>query len=766
MAVYRSWQEYSNSHKGGTYDSWGKDPGMEVNKDSDMRNFIASQMQYLSDNNIDLGESMEFFNAVSGLGEGNMTFKNTSAKAMGGEELRTMCMAMAQLYELQTSGMITTDEYADYMKRMTSPDMVKAFAESENDKDMLKLFNDIDNSASALERGAITQEQVDANKAANAEEMKMPPRDVINDAGDYVRNAQDRGRSNEKKTYSHMQEHYADGTGIPYYTPEDIYDARDDMDRIDERLLTMKEAGLIDDKMYDALRDANMDFTSHHSYEQNTAFIYAMGDMMALHEAGKLDQDTVNRIMSADFMKDPSSKDSLQALSDLDYDVRANDIGIEVDNDRAKNDSEKSDAAETKDNSGRSDESVNDKSSGESKHSDGRHEVSFSDDELATLREGMYNSYFDSLEMDDDQINDFLDTLEEYRAKKGDMAVTDEQKEMIDKIDRIDMLVKGIDMGHLGVSCSDEPDPETGKYSYMFTDDHGVDGMPRNYDSSYLDMLNDSMHMADGTYDPDEKNRENEGMDDGEENENEGAENNGTVVSSGTAEQDYDADFTLEDVEILGQKSPSELADEKLALAQRMWRGDFGNGTETRIAAFEEMGLSEADYREIQDITNMGYEWVMNATPEDYNNAFNPGSPSLEEQDAAFRQAQAEAAARIMTYEGAEDLSDNYQALVDAYNAQHEGNEIEAGDAAEIYDNAYATYGDLSDEEKAGISEEITVEADANLNLEGMIAGGDFEDEQTTVNSDRAGEKQDTNETTYYDSGSTGGQRFERCLGE
>lgn len=146
---------------------------------------------------------------------------------------------------------------------------------------------------------------------------------------------------------------------------------------------------------------------------------------------------------------------------------------------------------------------------------------------------------------------------------------------------------------------------------------------------------------------------------------------------------DYDAELAEGDLDLVMARSPMEQFEAMQSAAIDAWRGKLGNGADRR-EALQQMGFSDEECQRIQAMVDRGPEWCVTATPEAYDAEFrSPDGKTLAERDAEFRVAQAEAASRLMTYEGAEDLMARYNADVG-----EDGVGITEDQAAAVYDRA------------------------------------------------------------------------------
>lgn len=685
--------------------------GGRINSDSEMRNYIASQIQRMEDNGLDVSQIQGFYDAVGARsGEG---FANLSASNIGGRELTAIATTMMRLDEMQSDGRISVDEYAGYMDRLLNPDSIDAIAASGNDE-TFSLFEDI---------AADSQRPADPDvQTANAAALAIEPRTYINDRMDYFTEAKE--SRNDDPDYTARRQ--AEG-----------YDAYDDMA---EKLREAHEQGLLNDAQFEDARSGLRDVQrAAGNPDVRDTVLFAMEDALA---SG--DPSLIGRTMSSEGISDIlyGTEEGVNLMREIEYNNTQREHAEAVAQQEAAQDAPDTDHAEPEispaftisDNitplfpsAGTEHDSIDVTGLSVNANIGAR--------ELADIMDSMGKSYFErgeaegGLSLDDysamAEEYDALETEEEkeaYKVLHKDFAEADEYMSKLDRLEdgvmsgRLYISVTTDENGgqRYGVGYQPKPDGLAGAFQQdgsgglsgsfeLLQDTHDPENMlwinpdfrPGNlrvdpgavakfeFGADFLDDLNGAVHEA---RDPD------------------------TAVHAAEAETPDDGLETagpepLDQIqtEYLTRLSPGEQFEGMLATANAIWSGKLGNG-EDRKAILEQMGYGEGDRARIQEMVNLGSEWCQNATMEDYDNAFpDPSGTSLAEQDAAFQSARMEAAAAVMAYESAEDL-------LQAYNGQYSAQQGPAGMTQVLWTREYAEelYGRaaeiVSTGEDAGIS--------------------------------------------------------------
>ena len=166
--------------------SWGTSA---ANNDSEQRNAIASRMQQLVDNGIQLGDpdAQAKFDAflldVSGQEGGDglafgKTFLGIGAdKKMNKQELQSLGNMMMQLDTMRDDGSLTMEEYTDYMTKLFQPETFDDLVAGGN-----KAFAEL---ADAVCTDNIMKEPDPEVAAANKEMLVFESRQIINGGNDY-----------------------------------------------------------------------------------------------------------------------------------------------------------------------------------------------------------------------------------------------------------------------------------------------------------------------------------------------------------------------------------------------------------------------------------------------------------------------------------------------------------------------------------------------------------------------------------------------------
>lgn len=656
--------------------------GGRINSDSDMRNYIASQIQRLEDNGRGVSRIQEFYDAVGARsGEG---FANLSASNIGGRELTAIATTMMRLDEMQSDGRISVDEYADYMDRLLNPDSIDAIAASGND-DTFSLFEDI---AEDSRRPADPDVQ-----AANAAALAIEPRTYINDRMDYFTGAKE-SRDNDPDYTARRQ---AEG-----------YDAYEDMA---EKLREAHEQGRLSDAQFEDARSGlrNVQRTAGNPDVRDTV-LFAMEDALA---SG--DPSLIGKAMSSEGMSDilHGTEEGVNLMREIEYNNVQREHAEAMAQQEAAQDAPDTDHIEPEISSAFT---IPDNATPLSPSAEGVPEpidttgfavnANVGARELADIMDAMGKSYFERSEAEGGlSLDDYSAMAEEYDALE-----TEEEKEAYkvlhkdfaeadDYMSKLDRLEDGVMSGRLYISVTMD---ENGVQSYgvgyqqkndgptgVLWRDDPIDfpsGLASPQDAHAPDNMlwvNPDLGPGGRQVDPDAIARFEFGPDFLDDLNGAAHEVRGEDTGVHTAEvetpddsletagpelvPDFDHPLDQIQVEYLTRMSPGEQFDGMLATANAIWSGKLGNG-EDRKAMLEQMGYGEGDRARIQEMVNLGSEWCQNATMEDYDRAFpDPSGIGLAEQDAAFQSARMEAAAAIMTYESADDLM---QAHNDRYSVQ------------------------------------------------------------------------------------------------
>lgn len=246
-----------------------------VNGDSAVRNYIASQMQRLSDNGFEVNNT--FLSAVGGMQSGAFTGFNEQfglgddTGALGKNELLALAYTMAELDAMQADGRIDAGTYGRMMNSVTSEDFLKGLRNHGNngvfDSHGDNMFKVLDN-ISALG----DSEPDPAWAEANAKRLSVEARPYINEVGDYY----DSARNDERRTRERD----------PNYDPYTL---------LCQNLAQAHADGLIDDATYEAsqttlLRNIGQGTENDARTRANT-LLYAMEDALVLGDkdlAGKI----------------------------------------------------------------------------------------------------------------------------------------------------------------------------------------------------------------------------------------------------------------------------------------------------------------------------------------------------------------------------------------------------------------------------------------------------------------------------------------------
>lgn len=629
--------------------------GGRINSDSEMRNYIASQIQRMEDNGLDVSRIQEFYDAVGARsGEG---FANLSASNIGGRELTAIATTMMRLDEMQSDGRISVDEYASYMDRLLNPDSIDAIAASGNDE-TFSLFEDI---------AADSQRPADPDvQAANAAALAIEPRTYINDRMEYFTEAKE-SRNNDPDYTARRQ-----GEG---------YDVYDDMA---EKLREAHEQGLLDDAQFEDARSGLRDVqrTAGNPDVRDTV-LFAMEDALA---SG--DPSLIGRTMSSDGMSDIlyGTEEGVNLMREIEYNNVQREHAEAMAQQEAAQDAPDTDHAEPEISPAFT---IPDGITPLSPSAGTEHgsidvtglsvNANIGARELADIMDAMGKSYFErseaegGLSLDDysamAEEYDALETEEEkeaYKVLHKDFAEADEY------MSKLDRLEDGVMSGQLYISVT--TDGNGGQrygvgYQQKQDGSGGLSGsfelLQDTHDPENMLWINPDLKPGNFQVDPDAVAKFEFGPDFLEDLNGAVHEARGPDIAVHAAEAGM-PDDGLETagsepldqirVEYLTQMSPGERFDDMLATANDIWAGKLGNG-EDRKAMLEQMGYDESDRARIQEMVNLGSEWCQSATMDDYDKAFpDPSGASLAEQDAVFQAARKETAAAITSYGSAEDL--------------------------------------------------------------------------------------------------------------
>lgn len=704
--------------------------GGRINSDSEMRNYIASQIQRMEDNGLDVSQIQGFYDAVGARsGEG---FANLSASNIGGRELTAIATTMMRLDEMQSDGRISVDEYAGYMDRLLNPDSIDAIAASGNDE-TFSLFEDI---------AADSQRPADPDvQEANAAALAIEPRIYINDRMDYFTEAKE--SRNDDPDYTARRQ--AEG-----------YNAYDDMA---DKLREAHEQGLLSDAQFEDARSGLRDVQrAAGNPDVRDTVLFAMEDALV---SG--DPSLIGRTMSSEGMSDIlyGTEEGVNLMREIEYNNTQREHAEAMAQQETAQDAPDMDHIEPEispaftipDNimplspsAGTEHDSIDVTGLSVNANIGAR--------ELADIMDSMGKSYFERIEAEgglslDDysamaEEYDALETEEEkeaYKVLHKDFAEADEYMSKLDRLEdgvmsgRLYISVTTDENGgqRYGVGYQPKPDGLAGAFQQdgsgglfgsfeLLQDTHDPENMlwinpdlrPGNiqvdpgavakfeFGADFLDDLNDAVHEA---RDPDTAVHaaEAETPDDGLE------------TAGPEPVPDFDHPLDQIQVEYLTRMSPGEQFDGMLATANAIWSGKLGNG-EDRKAMLEQMGYSEGDRARIQEMVNLGSEWCQNATMEDYDRAFpDPSGISLAEQDAAFQNVRMEAAAAIMTYESADDLM---QAHNDRYSVQQGPVGMTSVQWTQDYaDELYGRAAEIMSADPALAQETIEAGEDAGISL-------------------------------------------------
>lgn len=647
-------------------------------EDSSARNYIARRLQHLTDNGYDLGEGGAFLDSIGSkdpYGSYNMYNGDSTGflvsitgggnSSLGNDEVSAIAYAMMQMDALQADGRMNADEYAAKMAELVSPESIGEIKAHGGDG----FYNFLDD----LEWMEKENEPDPEVAAANQARFSVGVRTYINDGDDYLNDAIGRDHSHGD-------------------TKPDGYNIYDDMEG---QLRNAKNAGLLTDDQYEAARNRMRDYSDKPGEpgKADETLLYAMKDAMALG-----DPDMVARVMS------PEGITAISGVHPM-YSDYANEDGIAILQDLSAQRAQAEAAGSISVNHGDHGLEPEDPSLGEPLD---RETVIMDADKQQTLTDVMTDKYFTRSEASGgitaDQYDsmraeyDALDSDEKkdaYRTLHEDFAKADSFMGQIDRFET------GLANGRLSVVQEDNEngnpvysvrsnrfleltDEQRERLQEKFEAYQNTDGQAAGLvhritapaigaimggdvslmlSGEFNGILNESMTEINDAEEAAEK------------------ENDGNETHHSDYGQDYDADLSGVDIAILDEQSPVEKFESMRDMANELWMG--GPTGDDRVKYLEAQGFDQDDRIRIQEMINQGQEWCMNATPDMYDEAF-PSEPgqSLVERESAFQLERADAAAKIMTHEGADDFMQAYNGLADGPAG------IDADEASEAYDKA------------------------------------------------------------------------------
>lgn len=679
MALIQNINGYINAVNGlyGGFESKGA-----VNRDSEQRNFIGAEMQWMKDNKIELTdpEAQKNFDnmmaVMTGLTDGDENFKFGNvffaSSQLGDAEVTAMAKAMQQLNEMQAAGKITMDEYAGHMTELFSTEMIDNLEAGGSGK-----FTTFVQNVYNLDEDREPDPDV---KSDNAERVPVDRRPVINTMGDYKTSVMER-RGEDAPTYSTVDE-----------AKNALYDTIRDAQKADPPQITQEQFDAVHAYITSGMAaQSNPDGTQGMNYTD--VVVYAVQDALA---SGN--QDVIDKFMNPDTLKGLQNG-KLDGLSDLDLAARGGSVSYGSFDDVGDAISGVADGFTDIANGALGGATVLKlKGMGllEKDESTGTYPG------VDMLADTMVCNYFDPMPDADgnkpegpgitaDEYFRMLDTFESmtggertaYLEHEPAFAAANAAMNQIDQI--TGAMTEALDAGKQPAEVAQALN-------------EAVSGGPR---IDGVDVLKAGMQVANGQ-----------------------ARDLSEVMPDINSDVlDHDAEMTAEDIALLQQKDPMLRYKDLQEAAVTVWRGGVYGSGDTRKERLAEAGFSPDEIDRIQDMVNHGPAFCQQMTPEKYDELYaEQDGGTLAERSQEFSARQLEAADKMLTYEGGGDF-------MAAHNGQEGVEDITREQADELYANAADAARRLIDDEADGPGLQQEGAAD---NLASYIAAGGeaaFEDD-------------------------------------
>lgn len=670
--------------------------------DSEARNVIGSELQWISDNGLDLGSSQENF-------EKFMTAVNTQAKGskdtvqlgqagdkMDNDELNAMGYAMLQLNEMQASGQLSIEEYQTQLKKLFSDEVMDNLISGDKTEFMM-FVEDMNND----ERTA------DPSTAkANAERLSVDHRPVINDADDYKTSAESRRPGNTYETVD-------DAKNGAYDAVKAAYEAGTISEEQSKAIRAYIHNGMAvvgENSTVYGTGEVGSTYTEL-TYQVNVAYaiedVLASGDPALINEF--MDPEKLQDLTSADMSRiDAAARtagDKPAPQPEAAAEQQTSDELLRVEAAKAKGGM----SASIENNATRTTVTL-ETLQGIVPEGDDRtpgqviEESMMLDylDEHGITADEYFNLYDEYDALDESEQQAFMAGHEEF-AKALDMHA-----KAIDIGDSIDAAVEKGEAYEYEGRADDINDVAVWR-----TLNAAMQNAQAGYTRSFSDVVPESSPELE------------------------------TTVDSKEHGEDYDADVNGIDVDILSQDSPMDRFEAMKSAALDVWHGGdyIGRYGEDRLKALQEHGFSADEAKRIQEIINQGPEACLYMTPERYDKLFaEKDGGTLAERTQEFNARKLEAAQAMMTYEGGADFAA-------AYNAEDKGTEMSAEEAMDLYADAAKTV------EELGMDSETETSVEAFGNFEAYIAQGEAAFENDPHNDGRKDAEADRSEETEADKG-------------
>lgn len=644
---------------------------------SNERNYITQMYQRMIDNGMDLGEGQEFYDKLY-----NGQYINIDSGAM-----QAMAYACVQLDRLQSNGQIDMATYQSMMLNMISPQSIEAL-ETYNYDSFVEFTHGIDDLQTAGKE--LNSDDIDDNIVSNAATLRIDRRPVIDSRDDYLTAARERrgvdpsvdGSIPDQATmYTDMVNMIEEANKSGYFETEEDYQAAKSLLNQFDNKGGMTVSATDREIMY-----------------------YAMQDSLATG-----DSELINKVFSKDGFESVGSMtfwngkdgDSIAIFRELE-DARIRGTTPAGPEPAVYND----EVTPTQDRTYKPMSYAEDSAEYAADQME-RPGVVLSEDRIQTITDTMIANYFEGASEDGGLTAERYDEMKaEYEGLSPDEQAAylqnNIQFRMADAyVSQVDTLAEGLNSGRFELCATVD---ENGNETFGIRYNEAADRYFERATETYLDNNVDSIVTRDpytdeyslaggpGTMLPG-------GLPAGEElshapfnltvNGLKGLDaackevgvSAPQVYNDGT---DYDAKLAENDLDLVMAQSPMERFDTMLAATAEVWGGKYGNGA-PRMQALQDAGFTAEEAERIQQMVNLGPDWYKTATAEDYDKAFSAmdGGVTLAEQDASFRTAQAEAASRLMTYEGADDLLARFNA-----GAGEDSPTITEEQAAAVYDRA------------------------------------------------------------------------------
>ena len=680
--------------------------------DSKERNYVAQMYQRLVDNGYDLGEGTAFYDQVYGRGTVDI----------GSTGMQAMALACAQLDSMQRSGQIDMETYTTMMVDMISPENIENMSNYNYDS-----FMDMTNKIDDLQTAglAMNKDQRDDNVKANKAALAVETRPVINDRNDYLESARAARSGAEVPDRTTM---YTDMVNMLNKAKEDKYlddaaykdalDALNKFDNVGGFTVNDTDREAMYYAMQDSLATGDKDLIgkvmSKDGFESIGSMTFWNGkDANAIPILRELEDAKVRGAVSVDAGergKEEPSEETGKNTDGVKGVVTGITGGVAVMVDRLQRPKVEMDGAEIR--------QITDQMASNYFENQG-------EDGISAVEYGRMKSAYEEIDPND------YEARRKFREENPAFAEAD------DYMTKLDQLEEGVASGRFeicaekdgsyGIRYNEKADRDydtfvkTGQWPsgvqplpgdfklpegfdpfktnpQLLVNDalqprdatQGLDIMvwrqdflkdfvpPVNFDDDFIKDMNKA---ADDLTAEDEKNKEVDAGERTEDQQDRSAESDEDSKEIAEPDTDYDAEFGEDDIALMMEQSPMEKFEAMRDAAQAVWAGELGNG-QARVDALTEMGFDEESRKRIQAMVDRGDKWCQQVTPESYDKAFPSSEGTLEQREATFRSEQADAASRLMTYEGYGDMMAAYNAGVE------EGMGITEEQAAEIYDKA------------------------------------------------------------------------------